>query len=232
VVSPSGEPSFLEQPEGLPLGLRSSVSYSSRRYGFPPGSALVLYTDGLVERRGEPIDAGLERLADVAAGEADANGMILADSIYGALVDEAALDDDVALLVVESIPLGDEIELTLEAEPGVLAGLRRTVERWLQSQGLREDERFNVTVAVSEAAGNAIEHAYGGRAATFSVSCERDSNGVRIAVRDSGRWRESRPVGRGRGLAIMRALVDSVDIRREAGGTTVTLSKHTNSEDR
>jgi serine phosphatase RsbU (regulator of sigma subunit)/anti-sigma regulatory factor (Ser/Thr protein kinase) len=227
VLSPAGEPSFLEQPEGLPLGFSSRVRYSSRRYGFPPGSALVLYTDGLVERRGESIDAGLQRLANAAAGAAGAEGMSLADGVYGALVDEATLDDDVALLVVESVPLGEKIELTLEAEAGVLAGLRRTVRRWLQNQDLSEDERFDVTVAVSEAAGNAIEHAYGAHAATFSVSCEREANGVRIAVRDGGRWRDSRPDGRGRGLAIIRALVDRVDITRGDEGTTVTLIKHT-----
>jgi anti-sigma regulatory factor (Ser/Thr protein kinase) len=104
--------------------------------------------------------------------------------------------------------------------------MRRTLERWLLGHGLGESERYDLTLAVSEAAANAIEHAYGAREAAFTVSCEREASQVRVCVRDEGRWRDSSPYGRGRGLAIMRALVDSLEIRREEDGTEVVLIKY------
>ncbi len=87
-------------------------------------------------------------------------------------------------------------------------------------------ELFEITLATSEAAGNAIEHAYGAREATLTVSCERDGRDVRVTVRDHGRWRDPRPHGRGRGLGIMERLVDRVEIDRGEDGTTVRLTKH------
>ena len=62
LVDPDGEPCFLEQRQGLPLGIRTCGDYVCERYAFPIGSVLLLYTDGLVERRGEAIDRGLVRL--------------------------------------------------------------------------------------------------------------------------------------------------------------------------
>jgi serine phosphatase RsbU (regulator of sigma subunit)/anti-sigma regulatory factor (Ser/Thr protein kinase) len=225
VVRPDGEPVFLAQPGGLPLGFQSGGTYETCRYGFPIGSVLLLYTDGLVERRGEPIDDGLARLRAAvgrAWGEEDSS---FADRVYRALIAEASLEDDIALLAVESVALGPAMCLTLDAHPGVLSPLRRTLERWLAEQGFGANERFDVTLAASEAAGNAIEHAYGAREATFTVECERGPEDVRISVCDRGRWRDSSPYGRGRGLAIMRALVDSLEIDREGEGTTVNLTK-------
>jgi anti-sigma regulatory factor (Ser/Thr protein kinase) len=126
---------------------------------------------------------------------------------------------------------GEVLQLTLEAEPMVLAGLRHTVARWLAFHGIAEQDRFDITLATSEAAGNSIEHAYRAHKATLTVTCERESAGepdsaaVRICIRDNGRWRDGGPYGRGRGLAIMRALVDSVEIQRREQGTTVVLTK-------
>jgi serine phosphatase RsbU (regulator of sigma subunit)/anti-sigma regulatory factor (Ser/Thr protein kinase) len=227
LVTPDGEARLLEQPPGMPLGFRSTQEYPSRRHEFPPEAVLVLYTDGLVERRGESIDEGLARLTSAAAAAAREPDGTFADRLYRALVGrhEATLDDDVALLAIESLPLGDSMELTLAAEPRVLSSLRRTIGRWLSAYHLGDEDRFNITLATSEAAANAIEHADGARQATFTVACEREPAGVRISVRDDGRWRDSSPYGRGRGLAIMRALMDAVEIRRGDEGTTLVLTK-------
>ncbi|HWG07471.1 MAG TPA: SpoIIE family protein phosphatase [Solirubrobacteraceae bacterium] len=225
VIGPDGRPDFLEQPQGMPLGIALGQEYVSEHCAFPVSSSLVLYTDGLVERRGESIEEGLERLREAASQPAAPEDSSLADRIYHALLDETPLEDDVALLAIESLPLGRTMELTLEAHPSVLVGLRRSLGRWLASQGVEEEDLFGMTLAASEAASNAMEHAYGVLEATFAVHCERDDTDVRVIVADSGRWRESRPYGRGRGLEIMRALVDSVEVEQGKLGTTVTLVK-------
>jgi anti-sigma regulatory factor (Ser/Thr protein kinase) len=232
MVEPGGEAAFLDGPQGLPLGVSSTGEYLRHRHPFPDGTVLLLYTDGLVERRGELLDLGLERLRRAAADAVTVEESSLADRVYAAMLGDVDLDDDVALLTVEALPLGERMEIVLEAHPGVLAGLRRTIGRWLIGKGVGEGELFDITLAASEAAGNAIEHAYGIDAATFTVRCERDGDDIRVTVADNGRWRQSRPYGRGRGLAIMRALVDAVDLDRGSSGTTVTLTKHLSSSSR
>lgn len=224
LLTVDGEAHFLEQFQGLPLGISIGQEYIPQLHPFPVGSSLLLYTDGLIERRGESIEEGLTRLRTAAESPAAAEET-LADRVYRGLLDETALEDDVALLAIESLPLQRTMQLTLKADTSELAGLRRTLGRWLANQGIQEEDLFGVTLAASEAAGNAIEHAYGPHEATFTVICERDDTEVRVIVRDEGSWRESRPYGRGRGIGIMRALVDSAEVERGEHGTTVTLRK-------
>jgi serine phosphatase RsbU (regulator of sigma subunit)/anti-sigma regulatory factor (Ser/Thr protein kinase) len=225
LIEPDGRARLLEQRHGLPVGVRGGHAYLACRHPFPTGSRLLLYTDGLIERRGEPIDEGLRRLsaaAEVAARRADSS---FADRVYRALLDETPLEDDVALLAIETVPLEDTLEMTLPARPDVLCGLRNTLGRWLQAAGADESELFDITLSASEAATNAVEHAYGAREANFTVRCERDGRRVTITVYDLGRWRTARPCGGGRGLEIMHSLLDSVEIDSDEEGTVVTMTK-------
>jgi anti-sigma regulatory factor (Ser/Thr protein kinase) len=141
------------------------------------------------------------------------------------MVHSDTLEDDLALLVVESLPLGDELEMTLPAQPAVVAGLRRTLGRWLTTLGADEEALFDVTLSTSEAATNAVEHAYGVRDASFTVRCVHDAGSVSVTVSDQGRWRTVRPPGGGRGLEIMRHLMDSVEVERSPQGTVVAMTK-------
>jgi len=225
LVEPTGPPRLLEQRPGLQVGVRSGNEYEATRHPFPVGSRLLLYTDGLIERREESIDVGLQRLTAAAATAAREPKTNLADDVYRALLDETPLADDVALLAIETLPLEGPLEITLPTRASVLAGMRRTLARWLRAAGANEDEQFDVTLSTSEAAANAIEHAYGGNESTFTILCEQESDRITVTVRDLGRWRTARPPGGGRGLPIMRELVDDVEISRGDEGTVVKLIK-------
>ncbi|MCW3027067.1 MAG: rsbU3 [Solirubrobacterales bacterium] len=231
LLAPGEKSRFVAGAQAPPLGVCPGQGYSVQELRFPAGGVLLLYTDGLVERRGESIDLGLERLASAAnaaaaaAEAAGANSLTFADHVYAGLVQHVALEDDVALLAIESVALGSRLELTLEAAPRVLVGLRRTLGRWLVRHGVRPQIRFDITVAVSEAAANAIEHAYGLRDAVFNVECQYSEAEVRVTVRDTGRWRESTRSDRGRGLMIMRELMGATEVRHDESGTAVTLVK-------
>jgi serine phosphatase RsbU (regulator of sigma subunit)/anti-sigma regulatory factor (Ser/Thr protein kinase) len=225
LVEPDGHAHLLEQKHGLPVGVRIGHAYEAFCYPFPTGSRLLLYTDGLIERRDEPIDQGFERLLAAAETAATRSDSSLADRVYRTLLDETLLEDDVALLAIETMPLGDTLEITLPARPNVLGALRNTLGRWLRAFGANEDELFDITLSASEAATNAIEHAYGAREATFTVRCEHDGRQATITVRDVGRWRTTRPQRGGRGLKIMRSLVDDVNIDSDQHGTVVTITK-------
>jgi serine phosphatase RsbU (regulator of sigma subunit) len=98
ILATPGEPVvFAEAPVDLPLGLGGRRP--ERRYtelAFPPGSVLVCYTDGLVERRGEVIDEGFERLrAAVTPGPAEQ----VCATVMVTLAEERP-GDDIALLAI------------------------------------------------------------------------------------------------------------------------------------
>ena len=104
--------------------------------------------------------------------------------------------------------------------------MRRTVARWLKESGATDDEAYDVLVACGEACANAVAHAYPMGNAAFEVTAKRGRGGVEVEVRDFGTWRDPRPGTAGRGIALMRELMDDVDLeRRLPGGTTVKLRR-------
>ena len=96
---------------------------------------------------------------------------------------------------------------------------------WLEENGVSEEVERGVVLAVSEAAANAVEHGYGcdGRG-LVSVTARHEQAGLEITVRDEGEWREPRrDTDRGRGLAIIRAIVDEMSIGRTDGATVMHM---------
>ena len=113
------------------------------------------------------------------------------------------------------------------ADAGQLAAMRAAVHRWLAPFGLSDDTEHDVVLAVSEAATNAVEHAYppddpDGRV-ELTFWCDDES--LHIAVVDRGTWREppTGPRSRGFGLPMMRRLVAAVAIEHAGRGTRVVL---------
>jgi serine/threonine-protein kinase RsbW len=109
--------------------------------------------------------------------------------------------------------------------PESLASMRAVMRRWLRHVGGDEREIAEIVTACGEAATNAIEHAGAGGGAPFEVSGRAERGEVRIAIRDHGVWRTPRAGDQGRGLSLMRALMDSVEVTPSPGGTTVRLER-------
>lgn len=61
-----GKGTFIEGAVGVPIGVHTGATYTSTAVSTPPAATLLAFTDGLVERRGESIDTGLERLQQAA----------------------------------------------------------------------------------------------------------------------------------------------------------------------
>ena len=91
VIDPSGAASYLRLQGGIPLGASATAIYDSETFPLPTGSMVLLYTDGLVERRRESIDNGLERLRALVEGANDVEAVCAA--IVETLVPEAPGDD-------------------------------------------------------------------------------------------------------------------------------------------
>jgi serine phosphatase RsbU (regulator of sigma subunit) len=98
VIAPVCSPARLvDMPVGPPLGVDSPVARSSATVSLPEGAVMLLYTDGLVERRGEDLDVGLDRLR--AAVHADDPEVVCRD-VTRRLVAAKGPDDDVAMVAV------------------------------------------------------------------------------------------------------------------------------------
>jgi anti-anti-sigma factor len=134
--------------------------------------------------------------------------------------------DDVALLMVRLVPAptGD-LQLQLPAEPQALTILRRSVDQWATLSGASDEEARDLVLAVGEAVTNVIQHAYTSTGGHVEVEASIRQGLAQIVVRDSGRWRPSRPDEGGRGLLLMQRLVEKVDVVSDAGGTEVRLSR-------
>lgn len=90
---------FLSITPGLPIGVVAGTTYSSVRLPIRSRSTLVAFTDGLVERRGESLDVGLERLRTFAVAR---RGDV--DSLVSGLLDDLTAgepSDDVAILGIQ-----------------------------------------------------------------------------------------------------------------------------------
>ncbi len=225
LVAPDGVARFLEDVPAPPMGVMETPRYVQHTLVVEPGSTLLLYTDGLVERSSEVLDVGLERLRSAAVPGADIDG--LCERVAGALADpSAAQDDDVTMIAMHALAMLDErVVLKVAGDPGALASTRDTVRRWLREAGADAVETHDITMACNEACQNAIEHAYALGADLFDVVLERTGADVQITVRDHGSWKSTTSPDRGRGLELMRELMDGVEVEGSDLGSTIALRR-------
>jgi anti-sigma regulatory factor (Ser/Thr protein kinase) len=109
-----------------------------------------------------------------------------------------------------------------------LAAIRAEARQFLGPLALTKGARQDLVLAVSEAASNAIEHAYtpAGAGNTVDLTLWTEPDTVCIEVVDHGWWHRpsNQPTGRGLGIPIMQRLVQSVLIHYDARGTRLLLS--------
>jgi anti-sigma regulatory factor (Ser/Thr protein kinase) len=207
---------------GPPLGALVAATYPENVEELRPGSTLILCTDGLVERRRRSVDDGLQRLCEISHLRLTPEERC--DHILQQLTADDDGDDDVALMVIEVMPdHGNQLALSLNADVGQLVVLRRILERWLAERRVDPVVVHDVVAASGEAAANAIEHAYGPTGGVLRVMAQWAAHEIVLTVRDFGRWRSPRILGRGRGIPIMQALTDEMLIDRSETGTSVEL---------
>jgi anti-sigma regulatory factor (Ser/Thr protein kinase) len=226
-LTADGEPVLLEEGRGPPLGAIADPVFTEAEARLEPGATLILYTDGIVERRDRWIDEGLELLVAEARDAAGHEPDYLLDRLIATLLGDDAGDDDVALLALRTDPApGGLLRLTLDADPTVLSGMRHALREWLVGAGASQDDAYDVLVAATEAGANAVEHAYGPEDATFEIEARVLGVGrVSLIVRDRGSWRPPRGHNRGRGTLLMQELMDDFEVATGEAGTEVRMAK-------
>jgi anti-sigma regulatory factor (Ser/Thr protein kinase) len=220
----TGELTRLARASAPPIGVAVAADVTEAELPLPEEAVLVMYTDGLVERRGQDIDRAIDVLGALIGDDPEAPPDVLLAQIGAAI---GPTDDDVALLVA-SVDAGRlAFELEIPADPNMLRGMRRRLREWLERQGLDRSEIAEVVLAVSEACNNAVEHAYrdnGG--GPISVTAGKDAERIRVVVEDHGRWRERvTSEERGRGLMLIEHLMHSTDVETGLHGTRVSFER-------
>jgi PAS domain S-box-containing protein len=227
VVSPDGEARFLDGAPNPPLGVFDSSGHEELTASLEPGSTIVLYTDGLVEQRGVSIDAGLEALRQAARHPGDP--VELCDHLVDSMLAIHPPHDDIAVLALQALPLRAEpLRLEVSTDPMRLRDVRRHLAGWLRRSGASEEDVEIAQMACHEACSNAIEHGYAFGEGSFTIEGHMENGKVVLEVSDSGTWID-RPEGglphRGRGIALMEALMDAVQLSHDGAGTRVRMER-------
>ncbi len=209
-----------------PLGYVDPSEIREAMVELPAGGTLVAYTDGLVEKRGWSIDTGIDLLASVVGASSSLGADPLADRIFAEVAPHIGSSDDIALLIVRLLEVPQRMDVEVPCDPAALADLRRRLRIWLELRGLAENERDDTVLAVSEACNNAIEHAYREKPGAIHLQVEHRDGALSIRIADRGAWHQTTPsFERGRGIPLMRAVMDMTTIEHDERGTSVTLSR-------
>ncbi len=223
LVDRDGAARYLERGRSVPVGVQPASRYDEAEYLVDTGATLLLYTDGLVEKRRVRIDDGLAQLARAASAGTRQDLEALCERVLESVGPDT--EDDIAMIALQPTPIAPgPLRLTMPAEPVALAALRRSLRRWLAACKATDDESNDIVLACSEALANAIEHAYGPGDAEVEMDAAFTGDRVSIVVRDFGRWREPRGNNRGRGLTLIQAMMDSVSVAAgDEEGTEVRM---------
>lgn len=220
-----GKTTLLTEAASVPLAVRRNEPRPQATHVLPPGSTLLLFTDGLVERKHESIDDGIARAADVLAQTMTSPLDTVADEVLRALAPAAGYDDDVAMVIYRHQQTPLRIESDATADQLVL--IRHRLAEWLHARGVMEDQAADIVLVVNEACTNCVEHAYRGFAAgAMLLEVSLADGEVRTRITDYGSWKTPAPIpgNGGRGLPLMRVLSDSMELDTTATGTTADIT--------
>jgi serine phosphatase RsbU (regulator of sigma subunit)/anti-sigma regulatory factor (Ser/Thr protein kinase) len=225
LVHSDGTTEMLDDGHTIALGVRSSWPRPEAHVTIPARATLLLYTDGLVERRRSALHQGISRAAGLLQDGRTSTLEDLANHIMSGLAPSGGYQDDVVLLLYRHpAPL----ELTFPADVSQLAPARTALRTWLTQARVDPDQTVDVLVAAGEAVANAIEHGHRHAPEGMIVlGATALVDQVQLTITDTGSWKPPQPAAsanRGRGIALMRGLMQDVTIRPGAAGTTVHLS--------
>lgn len=220
VVDPSGDAAELACEGGLPLGTAEDATWPVTRTTLRPATRLLLYTDGLVERRDADLGATVGDLVTSVQGLHGQDAETTADAVVQAARTHA--DDDLALLVCDyqGHDGRDRVTVVVERRDEV-ATARSAAAAALHRWGLEKVEDA-VLLLVSEMVTNALVHAR----STAHLTLWQLSDAVRIEVSDDSPH-EPRPrlapaeATGGRGMLLVEALSSRWGTMERRDGKTV-----------
>ncbi|MFF5294656.1 SpoIIE family protein phosphatase [Paractinoplanes globisporus] len=222
----AGEPptaELVKVPPGAPLGLGGR--WQTGQVRLEPGDTIMLFSDGMVERRGRPLNDGLDALVAAAAAATSGDPRNLC-SMATAAVPGPPTDDDVAVLAVErAVTRSRSDTMRVAADPTGPSRVRHWLTARLRSWDVPEPVIASAVLCTSELTTNALLHAGTPAQVEIDLNAER----LLVSVADTGTRgsviRTHDGMGslssRGRGLGLIEELSDSWGTDPSVRGSTV-----------
>ncbi|MET7834451.1 SpoIIE family protein phosphatase [Micromonospora sediminicola] len=217
---PDTDAEFVEVPPGPPLGLGGRARTVT--VPFRPGDTLLLYSDGVVERRWQDLASGLAGLG--AAVSAARSGDPRALCAVATAAVPGATEDDVAVLAVEhAVRPSRSAGMEVPAEPTAPSRVRHWLTAQLTEWQVPEAVVGAAVLCTSELTTNALLHAGTAARVEIDLSAER----LLVSVADSGtrgqvtRAQTDTLSSRGRGLGLIEELSDAWGTDPTVRGSTV-----------
>lgn len=144
-----------------PLGILPDIEFPETKLQLADGS-LYIYTDGVTESHQNGQMLGEEGLQDMINSHRDKPAAARLEAMFASLQrDGRLLHDDVTILVIENAHLTLPLCLHIKSNPSELKGLRDRARKTVLSAGCSSEQAESIVLAISEAASNIIQHAYG-----------------------------------------------------------------------
>ena len=216
--SPTAE--LVKVPPGAPLGLGGR--WQTGQIRLEPGDTILMFSDGVVERRGRPLNDGLDALVAATATATSGDPRNLCSLATAAV--SGATDDDVAVLAVEhAVALSRAATMLVPAEPTGPSRVRQWMTTRLRDWSVPEQVISAAILCTSELTTNALLHAGTPAQVHIDLNAER----LLVSVADTGtrgsviRAHADTMSSRGRGLGLIEELSDSWGTDPTVRGTTV-----------
>jgi anti-sigma regulatory factor (Ser/Thr protein kinase) len=240
LVRSSGEVEQVEAP-GIAIGWPGAGSYGVTEIHLDRNESLLLYTDGLIESTRDILE-GLDRLAKYAAETATYPATHQARALVDRVLAGAERRDDslVVILRRRSPPMATSshqlapFEYRFTPTTAAVSLARHLLSDWLTRFPVPADETGDLLLVASELISNAVRHATGSEGSTVLRAWAEDADVV-IEVEDDGAGPSAWPVPddeppppdleRGRGLFLVHALSDAVEMESDSHRTAVRCRK-------
>jgi serine phosphatase RsbU (regulator of sigma subunit)/integral membrane sensor domain MASE1/anti-sigma regulatory factor (Ser/Thr protein kinase) len=226
LLTAEGVPTWLDRGQGMPLYGESARPRSQGSAVLEKGGALVLYSDGLVERRGESLDVGLARLERLASELFERTPEGICEELFTRFGVGTRREDDVVVLVMK--PHRDRSEAyrrSFPAEPEELSRMRASIRSWAASRNLPPATQDDLLIAIGEATANSVRHAYKNTVAgEVEIMITPVGPILEVAINDRGTWQgDSGSRYPGMGRLIISSVAQGYRTESDERGTQVTF---------
>jgi PAS domain S-box-containing protein len=225
IAGPESGTSMLNDARSVPLAVRRDQPRPQATRLLPFGSTLMLFTDGLVERKHESIDDGIARAAASLVETMKLPLDAVADVVLRELAPVAGYDDDVAMVIYRHQRAPLRLESAAAADE--LADIRHRLSDWLADADVPRALIDDIVLVINEACTNCVEHAYRGHnVGTMLLEVNVHDGEIQARITDSGSWKipKVNPGNSGRGLVLMRVLSETMEINSSPTGTTIDIT--------
>ena len=258
MITAEGECSLLEVETNLPIGVEDRYAYGEQQVDFPPGSALLLYTDGLTEAMYFSSDGsrklfGEHRVLHDVQKNCKASAIEVIDFLkqhVSVFADGTEQSDDLTMLflrhgIAQEAGATPSRRLIMKNEMTEVGRLRTFFFSVCREHNIDDDTAKTLNLALEEWVANVINYAYPkGMRGHVEVTADVSDDVLTLVIKDHGvafdptqhaeadidAELEDRPIG-GLGIHLVRTIMDIVEYQRTADGyNRITLTKALNTK--